>query len=215
MRGSLDVVAEPNVVVGERIGVEEAEAELRVLITGLPDAADVYQIAVAAADLKYAQCFGHHRRDVRVANEADFRVEVLELGLRGWVRGEPLPGGGLVGGSMDEGTGIDGEGEREVREVRKLFVREASPIVTGRLSSVGRKRVHVAGCGHRRIVIALHDAGTVFSDQVHTRGGVGVVSDDVTETVNCIDPRTFDSVKGTIKGFKIRMNVGQKGNSHK
>ncbi len=91
LSGPRDIVPYAHVLVREALRIEDPEAELWVLVSGLADAPDVDDVPVPRAHLENAQLVGHDRWNVGVPHKAHVGAKVLELLSRGGVAFQALP----------------------------------------------------------------------------------------------------------------------------
>jgi hypothetical protein len=115
---------------------------------------------------------------------------------------------------VNERTILDRRRKGEIREVRKLVVREAAPIVTSGVLPVGGKRPDVFA-SHGGVVVAPNHSGTVLSHQLDAPSWIGVVPDDIAQTVHRVNVEIAGGSQGPFEGFQIRVDVGKNGESHK
>ena len=83
--------------------------------------------------------------------------------------------------------------------------------MAGRLLSIGGKGIDGLIRSHGRVVIPPNHARTVRPYEFDALGRVGVVPDDVAQTIYRVDLGALDGLKGALKGFQIRVNVGEEG----
>lgn len=121
---AVDIIVGTNVLVGPFVRVEQSETELRVTVTRLPDASNVDEKADLLLERKSFEVFAADEGDVRVADEAERRCEVIKLRSGILKRKDVMPGFGLCGTSVDEGPSVELSAIRQVGKELAVFVRE-------------------------------------------------------------------------------------------
>lgn len=84
-----------------------------------------------------------------------------------------------------------------------------------RFLPVRRERLYGVVCGYGCVMIAAHHRRTVLPHEVDTPGGIGIVSDDVTQTVDGVDLGVLDGLKGPFEGFQVGVNIRKNGKAHR
>lgn len=87
--------------------------------------------------------------------------------------------------------------------------------MTGGLLTVWRQGPDGFLLSDSGIVISPNDARAVCPNEVDAPGRIGVVPDDVAETVDGVHIGSLKGLQGAFEGFEVRVNVGEDGNAHK
>ena len=142
-----------------------------------------------------------------MAEEADCRLKVLELGVCTHEGTQASPGPRVLGRGMDEGTALGVEAERKAAQVVELVFRELPPVVFDGTLRVGGEEGDAVVQGDRHIVVAADDPRTSFSYQVYTRGRIRAVAYEVSKAIDSVDGTGFYGLHGHGEGFQVGMDI--------